>query len=203
MSAAPTDQNPTQGRVSHYLNGSLMNMVWSTLIVAGFVLVIVMVVPRTNNTTPEGIDMAAATQSQADRADRVLSYPKDLPSGWTATAERYTRSTDGLMMWHSGWTTPQNDFIAVQQVEGATDNWIEAQVQRSPRDGTWTDTHGQVWERYDRKDKVQHSLVLRSKEKNGRTSLVTGTGSWDDVFTFTNALVDVKPKGLKDAGASS
>lgn len=178
---------------SSYANGSVANMLRSLLVICAILAVAFLGVGRVNSVTPQTVDDRVAAQGVADRTGRAVAVPDGLGDGWTATSARYVRSTDGLMMWHAGYTTPDGRHVAVQQVVGATDNWVSAQTIDPPPGGVWTDADGRRWERLERVDKDQRSLLDRPTDPKAVTTLVTGTASYEQLERFAEALTDVRP----------
>jgi hypothetical protein len=107
------------------------------------------------------------------------------------TRAQYLRSTDGLMTWQAAFETPAGEYAAVQETVGATDAWVTQQVNRSPRVGD-LEIDGTSWEQYDRRGRVQRSLVLRGGD-SAPTTVVTGTASWDELVTLVSSLEPVRP----------
>ena len=116
-----------------------------------------------------------------------------LPDGWKATSVRYVRSTDGLMTWHAGYQSPTGNYVAIEQTQG-----------RHPRLGRGADQPGAPDRRSCRRPagrggrtsagaKVQSSLL--STEAPGRrlTTIITGTGTFEELVAFAEALKPVQP----------
>jgi len=167
--------------------GNLRSMVISMLVVLGFVVVWVAMVPRPNAITQPPVDVTSVAQQVKAETKWPILQPQGLPDGWRATSVRFVRSTDGLMTWHAGYQSPKGDYIALEQTQGATRGWVEAQTNRGAEEGTQA-VAGQEWTRIDRKDKVQFSLVRRGAGPKDLTTIVTGTGPYDELATFASSL---------------
>ncbi len=171
---------------SRYSMGSVPNMVRSLLVVAALVVAILLMVPRVNSISQPPVDVASSARSVAAETHWPILIPTGLPDGWKATSVRYVRSTGGLMTWHVGYVSPAGDYVAAEQTENATWEWVHAQTNRAPMTGTVT-IAGTTWTEYIRDQKVQNSLV----DKRGAgelTTVVTGTGTFDELRVFVEHL---------------
>ena len=183
----------SQSSVSHYAKGSVANIVRSLLVIGAITAALFFLISRTSSVTAEQVDAAAAAEQHGRQAGLPFEYASDLPEGWTPTSSRYVRSKDELMMWSATWTTPDGQYVAVQQVADATDSWVSTMTNNGKQVGTVTTQDGRTWLKRDREGKVQRSLVHRQTGEGELTTLVTGTGTFEQLETFANHLeaVDV------------
>ena len=180
----------TQRPRSTYANGSAANMVRSLLVIGALVAVLVAVVPRVNSISQPPVDVAAASVEIARESGWPIAVPEGLPEGWKPTSVRYVRSTDGLMTWHAGYQSPTGNYVALEQTQGATPRWIEAQTNRAREIGQ-VDIEGTSWTQFERGGKVQNSLLDRGSGPQDLTTLVTGTGTFEELAAFAAALQPV------------
>lgn len=173
---------------SHYAKGSVANVVRSLLVVAGMAAVIFLMVARTSSVSGDQADIEAAAQQHASQAGHPFEYATDLPEGWTSDSQRYVRSKDDLMMWSATWKTPDGEYVAVQQVADATDTWVNTQTNNGKRIGTVQTADGREWLQREREGKVQRSLVNRGEGEGELTTIVTGTGTFDQLLELANHL---------------
>lgn len=185
---------PARG-ASHYAKGTAANMVRSMAVIVGIALVIFLVVGRTSSVTPANVDVPAAALQHGTQAKQPFAYPTGLPEGWTATNVRYVRSKGGVLMWNAGYTTPDGQYVSVQQAVDAPKVWVDTQTNNGSRVGVYKGKDGRTWGKRDREGKVQRSLVHDPSGKGELTTLVTGTGSWEQLGTFVDHLttVDLPP----------
>jgi hypothetical protein len=176
--------------VSAYAQGSVANMLRSLLVIAAIMALFVVVFPRVQPVPPD-VDVVETARQVQGATGEAVSVPEGLPEGWVPTRAQYLRSTDGLMTWQAAFETPAGEYAAVQETVGATDAWVTQQVNRSPRVGD-LESDGTSWEQYDRRGRVQRSLVLRGGE-SAPTTVVTGTASWDELVTLVSSLEPVRP----------
>ena len=107
---------------------------------------------------------------------------------------RFVRSTDGLQTWHAGYQSPSGNYVALEQTRDATQKWVEAQTNRARRTGE-LQAAGRTWTTFERSPKVQRSLVSAEEDAGGLTTLVTGTGTFEELTAFVEALQPVQPAG--------
>jgi hypothetical protein len=172
---------------SSYANGSVANMIRSLLVIGVLVAVLVAVVPRVNNVSQPPVDVAGASVEYARASGWPLERPENLPDGWKATSVRYVRSTDGLMTWHAGYQSPTGNYVAIEQTKDATSGWVEAQTNRAAMTGS-VEAGGRTWGTYVRSGKVQNSLVHKASAGDELTTIITGTGTLDELSAFAGTL---------------
>ena len=91
------------------------------------------------------------------------------------------------MTWHAGYQSPTGNYIALEQTKDATDAWVSAQTNRAPKTGE-VQAAGKTWSTYVRSSKVQNSLVHRAETATELTTIVTGTGTFDELVAFAETL---------------
>lgn len=186
-SAAGTPRAGMSERVSDYARGSVANMARSLLVIAAIMAVLFFAVARVNTLSRPNVEVTTVATTVARETGWPIVVPTGLPDGWTVSNVRFLTSTDGLRAWHVGYQTPAGDYVAVEQTMGATDAWIAAQTNRAPKIGT-VEAAGLTWDQYDRPVKVQRSLVHRATSAQELTTVITGTGSFDDLRVFAERL---------------
>ena len=173
---------------SRYSLGSAKNLVYSMLAVLGMVAVLVLMVPRVQTVGGPPVDVATeASQVRAETGWDIVA-PEGLPDGWSPTSVRYVRTTGDFMTWHVGWKTPRDTYVAVEQTLDPTREWVAAQTNRAPEEGT-LDIAGRTWTTFVRDTKTQNSLLDQPAAGSGElTTLVTGDADFDDMAVFVEAL---------------
>ncbi|WP_346767626.1 DUF4245 domain-containing protein [Knoellia koreensis] len=175
---------------SSYASGSVANLVRSLLVIVAIVVVLIAIVPRVNTVSQPPVDVSAKATEVAAETGWPIEAPQGLPDGWKATSVRYVRSTDGLMTWHAGYQSPKGNYVALEQTKDATQEWIAAQTNRPKRVGD-VQAAGVTWETFERGAKVQNSMVHRAESADQLTSIITGTGTFEELKAFANALEPV------------
>ncbi|MEO7071403.1 MAG: DUF4245 domain-containing protein [Nostocoides sp.] len=178
---------------SRYTSGSVGNMIRSLVVIGALMALVILIVPRVNSVSQPPVDAAGTAQSVAAETKWPLQIPMGLPDGWRATSVRYVRSTDGVMTWHAGYTTPDNQSVAIEQAMVPTVAWVRAEVNRARVVGT-VDAGGRTWTKYVRDGKLQNSLVNDgATPAKDLTTIVTGTGTFEQLQLFADKLGVVKP----------
>ncbi len=172
---------------SSYANGSVANMLRSLLVIGALVALLVAIVPRVNSVSQPPVDVAGASVEIAAQSGWAIDRPEGLPDGWKATSVRFVRSTDGLMTWHAGYQSPTGNYVAIEQTKDATEAWVSAQTNRAPRTGE-VQAAGRTWGTYVRTGKVQNSLVDHPTTTGALTTIVTGTGTFEELTAFAETL---------------
>jgi hypothetical protein len=162
-------------------------MVRSLVVIGVIVAALIAIVPRVNSVSQPPVDVAGSSVEVARTSGWPIERPESLPEGWKATSVRYVRSTDGLMTWHAGYQSPTGNYVAIEQTKDATDAWVSAQTNRAARTGE-VQAAGRTWGTYVRSGKVQNSLVHRAESPAELTTIVTGTGSFDELPAFAETL---------------
>lgn len=187
--ATATEQQGVGGPVSSYMKGSVANMLRSLLAIGAIMALFIVVAPRLQP-DHSGVDVQETARQVVQTTGLAISAPQGLGDDWVATQAQYRMSTDNLMTWHAGYETPSGDFVALNEAEDATDDWVAAQVNQADSVGS-TEVEGETWEQYAREGaRIQRSLV-RPAGDGGLTTVVTGNASWQQLAQFVAALEPV------------
>jgi hypothetical protein len=162
-------------------------MARSLLVIGALVLLLIAIVPRVNGISQPPVDVGGAAVEIAHESGWPIDRPEGLPNGWKATSVRWVRSTDGLMTWHAGYQSPTGNYVALEQTRDATQGWIAAQTNRARETGE-VQVAGKPWATFVRSGKVQNSLLNRATGPGQLTTLVTGTGTFEELQTFAASL---------------
>lgn len=168
-------------------NRSMRNLVGSlavTCAVAGLLYLVLL--PR-----GEGEDGAGAMEisysQELGQARRVAPYavsaPEGLPDGWRATSVTYDGEGSHGSTWHLGFVTPDDEYVAVEQGSEKPDRFISSVTQEARKADGARSVDGERWERYE--GPKYDALVRREK---GVTTVVTGTGTFDQLAEMAAAL---------------
>ncbi|MET9448841.1 DUF4245 domain-containing protein [Streptomyces cinerochromogenes] len=119
-------------------------------------------------------------------ARRAASYPvaapEDLPSTWKATSVRFQGENSDR--WHLGFQTPGGQYVQVEQSTQKPSDFIDQASQGGSATKRTETIDGRTWTRYTggRYD----ALVLDGTP--GSTTVVAGTGSFEELRTMAAAL---------------
>lgn len=172
---------------SRYSMGSSANMARSLVVILGLVAILIAIVPRISSVDQPAVD-AASVAGYAVTASKGLAFeaPVGLPAGWKATNARYEPSTDGILTWQGGWTTPSSDgYVSIRQAEKVSAKWITVATDGGEVQGA-VEAGGRTWEKRYSAQHRQTSLV--DEQPGGLTTVIIATASTDELLTFTSAL---------------
>ncbi|WP_200306882.1 DUF4245 domain-containing protein [Streptomyces adelaidensis] len=161
---------------------SVRDMVLSLGLIVLAAWVIYLFVPH-DETEPElkRVDYRVELLTARRAASYPVAAPEALPNTWKATSVRF--QGDQSDHWHLGFHDPDGEYVAIEQsaeqpsrfIPDATQDATKTEATRKIGDETWTRYEG---ERYD-------ALVL---EREGSTTVVTGTASFDRLTKMAEAL---------------
>ncbi|KRE21554.1 DUF4245 domain-containing protein [Agromyces sp. Soil535] len=155
------------------------------------VLVIVLLVPRSDTAIERDIDVAAVAEQAQVASDVPLAVP-ELPDGWRANAaELRSSSADQVTAWYAGYLTPSDEYIGMYQGLEANPTWVAALLERTIATGTIT-IDGVEWTVYDNRDSgddVGNARYGLTTEAGDSTFVLLGTGTPEEFETIATALV--------------
>ena len=155
------------------------------------VLVIVLLVPRSDTPIERDIDVAdVAAQAQA-ASDDPLAVP-ELPEEWRANAAELRRSdVDEVTAWYAGYLTPSDEYVGMYQGLDANPTWVAELLARTLATGTTT-IDGVEWTVYDNRDStddVGNARYGLATEAGGTTFVLLGTATPEEFETLATELV--------------
>jgi hypothetical protein len=175
----------------HRQRQTVNNLVYSLIATLGIVIVIVLMVPRSNpGTVGKPVDWrSVAAQGTGSEPDPLLS--PDLPRGWTANAaELRTGAASGIDDWHIGFIAPDKQYIGLDQGFKADDTWIVTEVDGIRATGSTT-IGGVKWVIYDNRagqsasDDTTYAMVATH---SASTVVLAGTASQKEFDAVARAL---------------
>lgn len=138
------------------------------------------------------VDYKAVAAKAADEASYEVLVPQNLPEGWITTRARWmplgearpNREPAPGDTWQLGVMTPQQMYIAVDQRDRLTDQFVAEITRDGRRDGTSV-VDGTEWTRYRSGDGRTFALVLRGDEE---VTVVSSDLGYDALEAFTATL---------------
>ena len=168
------------------LGTTITGMVLSVLLVLGVVLFIAFFTFTPGDSTIKTVDYQGAVQAANKSGPFPPAVPVPVPEGWQATSVRYRVSaTDPtLATWHLGFYIPGDEYAAVAQSNGRSDEFLPEVTGRAKPEGEQV-INGQTWTRYVSPETGKRSLVSTEKQL---TTAVTGTLSFEGLGDFASSL---------------
>ncbi|MRG60923.1 DUF4245 family protein [Agromyces sp. CFH 90414] len=169
---------------------TVMNLIYALVASLALVLVIVLVVPRSDTPIEPDIDVAATAEQAQVAMDDPLAVP-DLPEGWRANAAEIRRSdVDEITAWYVGYLTPEDEYIGMYQGADANATWVANLLARTLATGTVT-IDGVEWTVYDNResdDDVGNARYGLTTEAGGTTFVLLGTATPEEFATLAAAM---------------
>ncbi|WP_395242583.1 DUF4245 domain-containing protein [Agromyces sp. MMS24-K17] len=154
-------------------------------------LVIVLIVPRSDTPIERDVDVAAVAEQAQAVSGAPLAVP-ELPEGWRANAAELRRSdADGVTAWYIGELTPSDEYVGLYQGLEANPTWAAGLLARTLATGT-VEIDGVEWTVYDNRDSgddvgnARYGLVT---EVGTTTFVLLGTATDEEFAAFAAALV--------------
>ena len=189
---AASQPAPAPAPRSRYAMGSLPNMARSLVVIVALMAAVIFMVPRVNSLSGPPVDIAKTAREVAVESGWPVSTAQGLPKGWQATSARYVRTGEGAMTWLAGYQAPSGNYVSVEQTMDASSTWVETEINRAVDKGT-VEVDGRTWTKYERPSKIQNSLVHRPEASGELTTLVTGTGTFEELAVLIEHLEPVTP----------
>ena len=171
---------------------TLNNLVLSLLVTVVAVVVMVLLVPRSETAIDRTVDYAAVVSQVQPGVDEPLASPR-LPAGWRANAATWrSGGSDKVPSWYIGLLTPSDAFIGLTQGIDANPSWVSQRLQGAPAAETAT-IDGIRWDVYrntapeDERGNFDYALVTTAGTS---TFLLVGTAPEDEFEVTAGALAD-------------
>lgn len=169
---------------------TINNLVYSLLATVGVVILIVLVVPRSDQPLDRSVDWHSVTQEAQTSREETLVDP-ELPDGWSSNyAEIRSTGTGGVTSWNVGFLTPSDEFVGITQGFEADPTWLSTQLNRSVASSVKT-IGGLEWTVYDNRENtdgfgnVHYALTT---ESGTSTVAVFGTGTVEEITLVAEAV---------------
>lgn len=143
--------------------------------------------PRRNHAGLPEVDYSSDLTGLVSTAPYQVLAPGGLPRKWYPTSTRLTGSAGGPVSWHLGYSTPTDEYAALEESNETPDgpgHFVDRMTSQGHPDGTMQ-VAGANWTKTFRPDKKQRSLVQRFQ---GMTIVLTGTASYEELATLAGSL---------------
>jgi hypothetical protein len=171
---------------------TINNLVYSLLATVGAVIVLVLIVPRSDTPLTRNVDYASVAEQAQPGVDVPLAAPA-LPGGWAANAAEWrSGGSDGVSSWYLGLITPSNEFVGLTQAVNANPTWLAEQLDKVPASDTIT-IDGVEWDVYrnpapaDDQGNFETALGTAAGDSN---YLLIGTAPDDELAVLAGALAE-------------
>lgn len=162
-------------------------MVYSLGAVFLVVAVILGVTWRSHSQTVQPVDYDGAIAQAVEAKVFPVLAPTPLPSGYVPTSARFEAETYGAtgdVRWYTGFTTANNEFVSLWQSTGPMGKILGAASNHG--DCSQTQVIANVeWTKCENPKPLARALAIK---KDGVTTVVSGTASFDELIAFINSL---------------
>ncbi|GEM_PF-2294928 len=166
----PPATPPTEGEPRPARRQSVRGILFTMLVVGGFVAGIFALVPQPSSLRQPVVDVAGTAQGNADALGFTPSVPVGLGPDWTPTSALVQNGTDDVATWRVNYTTPNGSWASLIQGGEATKEWEDTQIIDGSEQGTVV-VDGRTWVVRARPDRRLTAFVLRGREV---TTVVAG-----------------------------
>ncbi|HZW41695.1 MAG TPA: DUF4245 domain-containing protein [Agromyces sp.] len=186
-----TAARKAENSLKHRQRQTLKNLVLALGASLLVVLVIVLLVPRSDAPLDRDVDVRSIAEQAQIASDDPLAVPT-LPEGWRANAaELRTSAVDDVTAWYVGYLTPSDEYLGMYQGIDANPTWVAGLLARTPATGTTT-VDGVEWTVYDNRESgvdVGNAKYGLTTEAGDSTFVLLGTATLDEFETLATALV--------------
>lgn len=102
---------------------TINNLVAALLATLGLVLVIVLIVPRSDKPIERDVDWSAAAAALQPGVDVTLVDP-ELPIGWSSNSAQLSTDKAGISSWYIGLLSPEQKYVGIYQGIDADASWL-------------------------------------------------------------------------------
>lgn len=185
-----TAARKAENSLKHRQRQTLKNLLLALGTSLVLVLVIVLLVPRSNTPIEPDVDVASVAQQAQAASDDPLAVA-ELPADWRPNAaELRTSQADDVIAWYVGYLTPGDEFIGMYQGLDANPTWAAELLARTIAVGTVT-IDGVEWTVYDNRDSaddVGNARYGLTTEAGGSTFVLLGTATPEEFATLASAI---------------
>ncbi|MFF4492894.1 DUF4245 domain-containing protein [Streptomyces sp. NPDC001546] len=161
---------------------TVWDMVRSLAVIGVVVAGIYIFIPHDDKADPtRTVDYRVETLTARRAAPYPVAAPVGLPERWRATSVTFERRNANA--WHLGFLNPQQQYVAVEQSTDASQKNLAKLTQKAAPTGQTQQVGDRAWERWDGE---KYDALVRQEQ--GYVTVVTGTGSFEQLGTMAAAL---------------
>ncbi|MDT0547034.1 MULTISPECIES: DUF4245 domain-containing protein [Streptomyces] len=170
---------------------TVRDMVLSLAAIGAFAaLIYVFAIPHDDSKNPlKTVDyrVELITARRAAPYPVAAPEPGSLPKGWRATSVTYgpvkLAQAEGDTVWHLGFLTPDEEYVAVEQSDTKAGPFIADVTQRATKTDRTQRIDGREWVRY---EGDKYNALVHAEP--GATTVVTGTATFGQLTEMAAAL---------------
>jgi hypothetical protein len=173
---------------------TVRDMVLSLGLVLGVVGLTLLITFRDEPDDPvRVVDTSPVVVGAATNAPFPVTLPQGVEPEWRPTSARVSGPGAQPFRWHIGYVTPSDEYAAAGQSNGTAATYLKDERANGETTGT-VRVGGRTWDVVEREDGKRTSLVSTTR---GVTTLVTGTGTLDELEELAASLARVTPASVR------
>jgi hypothetical protein len=184
-----TAQRKAEASRNRRARQTVNNLWYSLLATLGIVLVVVLLVPRSQAPIRGDVDYKKiAAEASASLAEPVLV--PDVPTGWSSnSAELRTETADDVTEWYIGFLTPANEYIGFSEGFEANATWLLGKVEGARESGSKA-IGGLTWTEFDNRTADDPGLAeyALATTVDGTAYVIYGSADDDEFRTLAEGV---------------
>ncbi|MEU7554266.1 DUF4245 domain-containing protein [Streptomyces sp. NPDC044571] len=161
---------------------TVWDMVRSLAVIGVVVAGIYIFVPHDEKADPTHVvDYRVETNTARRAAPYPVAAPVGLPEQWRATSVSFDRKD--AHAWHLGFLDPHGQYVAIEQTSDASAKHVAKVTHQAQPTGERQQVGDLSWERWEGE---KYDALVRQEQ--GHATVVTGTGSFEELATMAAAL---------------
>jgi hypothetical protein len=137
-----------------------------------------------NGDHPRAIDPSDTLETARHSAAFTVSEPRGLPGGWAVVSSTYQKQGDGSVL-RLGYVTPHSGGLQLVESDRPVNTLLPDELGADAQPGQLVPIGANRWREYPTAKGGDRALVLAD---SGRTVIVIGTGSDDDLRLLAGSL---------------
>lgn len=124
---------------------TLYNLLYSLAACLGLVIIMVLAVPRPNESLIQPVKYQEVAVSASQSSGQPIVAPKLFSSNWYSNSARWSaKPADGVANWYVGFVGPKNQYLGLTQAFGSNPTWLTLKLKGSVPTGT-KNIQGRNW----------------------------------------------------------
>lgn len=144
--AEETAARKAENSRKHRAKQTVNNLVLSLLATLALVVVIVLIVPRSDKPIERDFNWSQIAAQLQPSVDVTLVDP-ELPAGWTSNAAEYRTNKAGISSWYIGLISPEDQYVGIHQGINTDATWLSTLLEGNSPVSTAT-IDGIEWDVY-------------------------------------------------------
>lgn len=186
---AETEARKAENSRNYRMRKTVNNLILSLLVTVGLVLVIVLIVPRSDVSHVPKADFVGLSAAAQPAVEQIIAVP-ELPAGWTSNYAEFRRES-GVRSWQMGFlSAKETSFVGVTQGLNGNETWVANLLKNSAATHT-EEISGVEWTVYDNRgsaERLGNSAYALTTTAGDSTYVLRGNASDEEFAAIASAL---------------